>query len=316
MENLDKLRSLFFQEADLFLSIYDKDLNCLDVNETFIKLFRCERKDLIGKNLCEISPDLKSTGRYDLYKEVIRTGHSIVIDSMQPHPYIGNYHFRIRAFKVGDGLGLIVKDITDLVESIERFNYATNASKEIIYEWDINNNSIWFNEAYYELLGLKNNGNPLQFESWTKFIHHEDIGEVRKNYDDFLKSEENYLSNDYRFIGKDNSVYYFSERAFLIRDRTGKPAKIIASITDVTHWQLNINHLEEILHALSHKVRQPVANILGVSNLLDKDLIDEKELKKIVGYMKTSVNSLDSFIKEMTTHVSEHKEKSEHKNWS
>ena len=50
MENLESLRSLFFQEAELFLSIYDKDLNCIDVNEAFIKLLKCTREDLVGKN--------------------------------------------------------------------------------------------------------------------------------------------------------------------------------------------------------------------------------------------------------------------------
>lgn len=316
MEELDKLRSLFFQEAELFFSIYDKDLNCLDVNEAFVKLFRCERKDLIGKNLCEISPDLKSNGRYDLYKEVIRTGNPIVLDSMQPHPTIGNYYFRIKAFRMGEGLGLLVKDITDLVESIQRFNYSTKASKEIIYEWNMNDNSIWLNEAYYELTALENKGLSQPVENWTKFIHPEDMGKVDKSFIEFINTGGNYWSSEYRFMGNNNTVHYFAERAYVIRDRAGKPAKLIASVTDITHWQLNINYLEEILFALSHKVRQPVANILGVCNLLDNDLLDEKELKTIIGYMKISVNSLDRFIRETTSSVLDHKERTSEKNWA
>ncbi|MDP2385886.1 MAG: PAS domain-containing protein [Bacteroidota bacterium] len=316
MKHLDKLRSHFFQEAELFLSIYDKDLNCIDVNEAFLKLFRCEREDLIGKNLCEISPDLKANGRYELYKEVIRTGNAIIINDMQPHPSIGNLHFRIRAFKVDGGLGLIVKNITDLVESIDRFNYATNASKEIIYEWDINNNSVWWNQIYYELIGAENENNLLGFDSWIKFIHPEDLDKVLKSITEFLEGEGTYWSAEYRFLGRNNNVHYFAERAFIIRGKTGKPSKKIASVTDITNWQLNINHLEDILFALSHKVRQPVANILGISNLLDDELMDEKELKRITGYMKESVNSLDKFTKEMTNLVSAHKLKVENRNWA
>lgn len=314
METINALRSLFFEEADLFLSIYDKDLNCLDINEAFLKLFRCERKDLVGKNLCEISPDLKESGRYDLYKEVIRSGNPITIDRMQPHPYIGNYHFRIRVFKVGEGLGLLVKDITDLVESIERFTCATNASREIIYEWDLNNNSFWFNEAFYDIVGVKKTDNSQTINSWLACIHPMDTERVKKYHEDFLNSQEKYWSIDYRVRARNNSTLFFAERAFVIRDRAGKPAKIIASVADVTHWQLNIKHLEEILFALSHKVRQPVANILGIANLLDNEHLNEEELKKIVGYMKVSVNSLDSFIKDMTHHILTHKETSENNN--
>jgi len=137
MKHIRDIRSLFFQEAELYLSVYDENLNCIDINEAFLKLYKCKREDLIGKNLCEISPDLKSSGRYDIYKKVIETGVSAEIQQIQPHEYVGDYFFRIKAFKVGNGLGLIVKDITDLVHSLNRFNYAATASNEIIYEWDI-----------------------------------------------------------------------------------------------------------------------------------------------------------------------------------
>lgn len=316
MENLESLRSLFFQEAELFLSIYDKDLNCIDVNDAFLKLFKCNREDLIGKNLCEISPDLKTNGRYDLYQEVIRTGKTIIIDNMQPHSSIGNYHFRIRAFKVDDGLGLIVKNVTDLVDSIERFNYATNASKEIIYEWDITSNSVWWNQIYYELIGKENTNDLLEYDSWIQLIHPEDLSKVEKSITKFLESKETYWSGEYRFLDCYNNIHYFAERAFVIRDKKGKPVKKIASVTDITNWQLNINHLEDVLFALSHKVRQPVANILGISNLLEEEAINGEELKKITGYMKESVSSLDKFIKEMSNLVTNHKlNVLEKKNW-
>lgn len=307
MENLESLRSLFFQEAELYLSIYDKNLNCIDVNEAFLKLFKCTRQDLIGKNLCEISPDLKTNGRYDLYKEVIKTGTKIVIDDMQPHSSIGNFHFRIQAFKVDDGLGLIVKNVTDLVDSIERFNYATNASKEIIYEWNISNNSIWWNQIYYELIGEENSNDLLEYESWTQLIHPEDLCKVQKSTTKFLESKETYWSGEYRFLDRNNKIHYFAERAFIIRDKTGKPIKKIASVTDITNWQLNINHLEDILFTLSHKVRLPVTNIIGISNLLDEDSVNEEELKQITSYMKESASTLDKFIKEMSSLVSNHK---------
>lgn len=61
--------------------------------------------------------------------------------------------------------------------------------------------------------------------------------------------------------------------------------------------------LEKMLFMTSHKVRQPVANILGISYLLDKNLVTIAELGKIVNYMKQSVLSLDIFTKELTTFI-------------
>jgi len=61
--------------------------------------------------------------------------------------------------------------------------------------------------------------------------------------------------------------------------------------------------LKEMLFITSHKVRQPVAHILGVSNMLDTSKLSQNELCKIVSYMKESVQSLDSFTKELTTYI-------------
>lgn len=115
----DNLRSAFFDQADILFSLFDKDLFLIDVNEAFLKTFHFKRKDLIGKHITEISPDVESSGRLDLYKEVILTGKTIVIDDVKAHPSLGNVYARIKLFKVDDGVGAVTKNITDLKEAIE-----------------------------------------------------------------------------------------------------------------------------------------------------------------------------------------------------
>ncbi len=66
-----------------------------------------------------------------------------------------------------------------------------------------------------------------------------------------------------------------------------------------------INSLEEMLFMISHKVRQPIANILGFSNLMDSKKNFQEDLDKIVEYMKQSALSLDTFTKELTTFIYE-----------
>lgn len=117
--NQTALRSAFFDEADLHFWLWDKDLNLIDVNDATLRTFHFTREDIIGKNICEISPDCKPSGRYDQYMEVIRTGVALKIDEAKAHPSLGNLYFRLKAFKVGDGLGSVTKDITDLKETIE-----------------------------------------------------------------------------------------------------------------------------------------------------------------------------------------------------
>jgi len=61
-----------------------------------------------------------------------------------------------------------------------------------------------------------------------------------------------------------------------------------------------VKGLEEMIFMTHHKVRQPISNILGLSNVLEHYLKSPATLKKMTGYMKISALDLDTFTKELT----------------
>jgi PAS domain S-box-containing protein len=64
-----------------------------------------------------------------------------------------------------------------------------------------------------------------------------------------------------------------------------------------------IRGMEEIMFMTSHKVRQPIANILGVVNLLDKSLSSPDEMTKLLGFIKKSALDLDMFTKDLINYM-------------
>lgn len=118
--DINSLKAAFFGEAEIMFALLDKDLNFIDVNTTALKTFNFKREDIIGKNITEATPDNISSGRNALLKEVIRTGKTLLIDEMKSHPSLGNFYFRVKAFKVGDGLGLVTNNITDIKQAYEK----------------------------------------------------------------------------------------------------------------------------------------------------------------------------------------------------
>jgi hypothetical protein len=72
--------------------------------------------------------------------------------------------------------------------------------------------------------------------------------------------------------------------------------------------------LKEMMFMTHHKVRQPVANIIGISCLLDYCVNKPSTLKKLVGYMKESAIALDSFTKELTSFITDVEQKGKDKN--
>jgi PAS domain S-box-containing protein len=79
---------------------------------------------------------------------------------------------------------------------------------------------------------------------------------------------------------------------------------ITRDITERKHAQFAIagytNKLEEFAFKASHDLRRPIANIMGMTNLLNSMELDEDEKAKIINYISVSVNELDSIVISMT----------------
>jgi len=108
-----------------------------------------KRTDVMGQNVTDISPDIKETGRYDGYMEVIKTGNPLFIDDLVPHPKFGDIHMALRAFKVGNGLGIIIRDITERKQREDELKAHREHIKLInkILRHDIINNLTVINSA-------------------------------------------------------------------------------------------------------------------------------------------------------------------------
>ncbi len=95
--------------------IFDSELNYVDINDMGMALFPkgTEKRDVIGKNIVEIALDIKESGRFFKYLEVLQTGKPFFVEDIVPHPTFGDVHLTLRAFKVGKHLGIITTDITE-----------------------------------------------------------------------------------------------------------------------------------------------------------------------------------------------------------
>ncbi len=109
-ENEERLRGFMDAATDSF-SLWDSDLKIVDINKTGLEFFSKEtkREDVIGRNMLEFThnpSDIKN------YINVLKTGDPYSSDEVAPHEMFGDLVISVKAFKVGDGLGLITTDIT------------------------------------------------------------------------------------------------------------------------------------------------------------------------------------------------------------
>lgn len=105
----------FMQSATDAFSIYDEDLNIVDVNRKWLNDTGYNRSRVIGKNMLKVFPRLDETGRYSAYKTVVETGKPVEFKSTT-NPDLPGYFFDIKAFKIKDHLGLISSEVTDKIQ--------------------------------------------------------------------------------------------------------------------------------------------------------------------------------------------------------
>ena len=68
---------------------------------------------------------------------------------------------------------------------------------------------------------------------------------------------------------------------------------------DITTKKEYRQTLEQILFDISHVMRRPVANMLGLTTAITKDNLDQVKLLKSIQLLKTASEEMDSFIKKL-----------------
>ncbi|GAF91999.1 unnamed protein product, partial [marine sediment metagenome] len=100
-ESEERLRNFMESATDVY-TIFNSKLELLDVSEKGTKVFlpTAKREDMIGKHITEIVPDIKKTGRYQDYLNVIKTGKPFQVDDTIVHAKFAVRHVSLKAFKV------------------------------------------------------------------------------------------------------------------------------------------------------------------------------------------------------------------------
>ena len=113
IENRERL-SGFIEAATDGFSILDSNMRYLMVNDTELRFTGREREEYIGKHILEVFPGLDSE-RYQGYLSVLKTGEPIEYRSANIRPEL-NMIVDFSAFKAGDLLGIVAKDVTEHVQ--------------------------------------------------------------------------------------------------------------------------------------------------------------------------------------------------------
>lgn len=141
------------------------------------------------------------------------------------------------------GISKVVRDITKQKEdeerirlSNERYEAVAKATSDAIWDFDYQTNRTFIaGTGYRDLFGyeLVNTFSEPQF--WEQRIHPDDYNKVMENMERVKSNPAVTQSNlEYRFRKADGSWAYLNDRFFIIRDKDGKPLRLLGAKQDIT----------------------------------------------------------------------------------
>jgi PAS domain S-box-containing protein/excisionase family DNA binding protein len=174
----EKLRNFMESSNDSFI-LLDAKFNVININSSAIKYLPAgfNRKNVIGKCIIDILPNVVESRKYEQYLEVLKTGEPLEIRDIIVDHGFGETHMSIKVFKVGSGLGVIGTDITELrlLESIKdseifNANLLDNAPNPILV-YAADTAIRYVNQALEELTGFSLNelvGQKIPYPWWQE----------------------------------------------------------------------------------------------------------------------------------------------------
>ncbi|WP_412463917.1 PAS domain-containing protein [Flavobacterium mekongense] len=241
--------------------------------------------------------------------EIIESEQRIVTDSGKIKWILERIHLIRDESNVPLRLEGIAVDITkrklheqEIIESNERFKILAKATVEAIIDWDNVNDTIFFGEGFNTMFGYETG--MADKNLWLKNIHSDDSERVIKDLKKAIKnSKKEFFNADYRFVKANGEIAYIQHKGIFIRNAEGEVTRIIGAMIDLTESLEKMNKIESQDKALrdiswtqSHVVRAPLANLLGLINLLkDNHKIGYTD-EKLVEYIGESANKLDTII--------------------
>lgn len=300
----NQLRLILDSITDGFF-ILTNDLIIEKANYQFKKLVEAQVENVEGRRFTDLFSDAVNSFSYKQYLKALKTQTSLHFESYYAKT---NSWYRISAYPFDRGLTVFFRDITkEKEDEIQNFQNQQNLIALINntedFIWSIDNNFKYytFNEpyrnAYLQLFGE---------DLWTGKVAlnegqgSEHIQKWKGLYERALKGEKFFIEMDLVV----NKKCHFTTVSFNpIYNAEKKVIGVGCFLQNITERKLHERkiqqqneQLKQVASITSHQVRVPLANILGLVEILDKENPLSPANSEIIAHIKTSAQQLDKMI--------------------
>lgn len=334
-----------------------KDFSWTLLNKKAEEMLGESSANLLHGSVTATMSGLRDTGLFRKLCHVVETAKPLHIEQLLTLNEQKAW-FEIAAVKMGNGIALTMADITDkknseeqtlaayedlkkaeenltvlnnklerlveertreLANSEERFRLVSMATNDVVWDWNLATNEIWWSDGLSKMLGFDEQEMSGGMEGWFSKLHPDDRLEVERSVNDAINNGKRQWNAEYRIQHKQGNYTYVSNRAYILYNEYNMPYRMIGSFIDLSdlklaqeelqhtndHLMRVIDDLDTFVYTASHDLKSPIANIEGLMLVLEEQI---KEAEPLPGeptdplfvMIKDSIRRFKNVIRDLT----------------
>lgn len=197
-------------------------------------------------------------------------------------------------------------------EVSDRLLIATKVSSIGIWDYDMVENTLVWDDNMYTLYGVKKEDFSGVYEAWESSVHPEDLRFAQEELELAIKGEIEF-NTEFRVVWPNGEVRYIKAIGHVIRDPKGNATKMIGAnwdfsedkkaekklkdLLDITSEQNN--SLMNFAHIVSHNLRSHSSNLSMLTGFFSQEK-DNEEKDRLIKMLCEASESLDETVQHLT----------------
>jgi PAS domain S-box-containing protein len=289
-------RNQFLKNTAIMLLTDTATRAIIDVNDTALKFYGYSREQMLSMLITDINR-LSASEFLHLWDIVLEkqgglfnTQHCLANGSMRDV----SVSTSLIKFKGHEVLHSIVMDITErkyqekkILEIQNRLELATTSAQLGIWDWNIVNNILTWDDMMYKLYGITDRTANSRFALWQNSLHPEDLNAAMKATQMAISGEKKY-DTEFRVRHPNGAVRYIKADGIVLLDENGKAVRMIGINRDITEQKLA--EKEHAQHELQLQRAQKLESLGVLAGGIAHDF--NNMLSGIFGYMDMAKENL------------------------
>ncbi|MBL8039408.1 MAG: PAS domain S-box protein [Nitrospira sp.] len=284
---------LFIEHSPVALAMFDQEMRYLAVSQRWREDYQLGDQPLLGRSHYEVFPEVP-----ERWKAIHRRCLAGAVESCKEDPFgrldgrTNWSHWEIRPWLRSEGTigGIVIfsEDITArkqaeiaAYESEERFTLAVRATNDGIWDWNILTGEQHWSGRHFELFGLQSSEVVSTYASWRALVHPDDVDRVDQAMCHHLGMCEPY-DVEVRVKINNGGYRWFRDRGQAVWDASGRPIRMVGSISDITE-QRNAEQALRVAHAeLEQRVAERTEQLALTNRSLQKEIVERTKAEEAI----------------------------------